>query len=860
MIIAAVLIGAWVVACGILFHLSVTDPQIDRDNPTQSDSFDDEASQREFLLNNDQGHTRRESAGLSVSLVEGRCVVSGMKALVLDTNDSLFTALQTGTPSLANHPLTRLTVGSGTSSVQKVISSEQDAIRTVQNSSTATVIYRTNSVNPSVTCSPLEVEYVCSNIKGCPSMRSLALTVGPGLRIEHIAEGTPEIQEDNRVTFIDLAPHQDIKVSLGARDRAALTYPTVFDKSLDFLDDEPSGLTSVEFILSVILIPPLVIFALSRIRREFLDKGTRVVAAAAICSTALMLVILSLGEALYESNAPDFIPTLPEYVLETAVPPLALLALLSVFVALPLTLSILVARRRKPPISHSSWILITSIAAGPTTVVAVTESSDHLGLKELTLAIVVAVLPILMVVVLVGASWDLIMMSAVVGFMTALFTATMLPGGRINGPVLVLAFSLMAIPLCALSAGRRTGGAALPAIIVTTTLIVELSWYSYWLYDELDHSGVAILDASIWAAIILQVLELGIFLLLVSAMIEKPLFDNAITADGRCIVMYLSLICASVNYFFDFVLVGIVLAVALSTLLFGFFVIRDLPDPQGPLWQISTVAHKRLVAREARRRTLFKVSRDHARAGKGQMSEGTYDLRVFDNNQRVFDQQSDPRQSSGIARHLSLPEAALGSVGGFTPRQNARAASAFALIVFWPVILSELAAVWSDELLVPLGVIKAFRWVIYACIFGYYYPAIRGTSPTSKSLVLFVAVAVPEITLISTQVAADVSGRLTIGELVLPAAVRLGQAAALCFGLGLFWERRLVQAAGLGWGRIRDFRALRGLVTPVVTIVIAVSTAIATGIAGATLTSIVQPPDSPRLTVAPPTPEELGRK
>lgn len=88
---------------------------------------------------------------------------------------------------------------------------------------------------------------------------------------------------------------------------------------------------------------------------------------------------------------------------------------------------------------------------------------------------------------------------------------------------------------------------------------------------------------------------------------------------------------------------------------------------------------QRLVEREARRRILFKVSRDHARDGKRRMSEGTYELREFDRNQRIFDRRADPRQLSGIAQNLSLPEAALGSMGGFTASQNARVASIFAL-------------------------------------------------------------------------------------------------------------------------------------------------------------------------------------
>ena len=156
---------------------------------------------------------------------------------------------------------------------------------------------------------------------------------------------------------------------------------------------------------------------------------------------------------------------------------------------------------------------------------------------------------------------------------------------------------------------------------------------------------------------------------------------TSIMAERRGVVMILTLLCAfvSTDGFGDPTL-GSTLGVALSTLLFGFLVIRRSADAPCDLWNISGSTHKHLVEREARRRILFKVSRDHARDGKRRMSEGTYELREFDRNQRIFDRRADPRQLSGIAQNLSLPEAALGSMGGFTASQNARVASLFALI------------------------------------------------------------------------------------------------------------------------------------------------------------------------------------
>jgi len=380
----------------------------------------------------------------------------------------------------------------------------------------------------------------------------------------------------------------------------------------------------------------------------------------------------------------------------------------------------------------------------------------------------------------------------------------------------------------------------------------ELVLLSYWYLEEMSYFPYSsdIYEPVQWAALILFTLELGLFVLLVSMMIGRTSIavsvGASIMAERRGVVMILTLLCTfvSTDGFGDPTL-GSALGVALSTLLFSLLVIRRSADAPCDLWNISGSAHKRLVEREARRRILFKVSRDHARDGKRRMSEGTYELREFDRNQRIFDRRADPRQPSGIAQNLSLPEAALGSIGGFIASQNARVASIFALVTCLPAMLPELAGVWASLPEATVVTLGTFRWVIYACIFGYYYPAIRGATPASKSLVLFVAVAIPEVVWL-------MSDELTMNELMLLVTARLGQAAVLCFGLSLFWERRLVQAAGLGWGRIRDFRALRGLATPVITVAIAAATTVATGLAGATLTSIVQPPEDPSQTPAPP--------
>jgi hypothetical protein len=82
-------------------------------------------------------------------------------------------------------------------------------------------------------------------------------------------------------------------------------------------------------------------------------------------------------------------------------------------------------------------------------------------------------------------------------------------------------------------------------------------------------------------------------------------------------------------------------------------------------------------------------------------------------------------------------------------------------------------------------------------------------------------------------------------DVVIAAVIRLGQLAVFCLALGLWWERRPVRAAGLDWYRIREFRSIRSLGAPLVTVGIAALTVVATALASATVNVILQPGTAP---------------
>jgi len=785
----------------------------------------------------------------------------------LAKEDPLFAALETGQPPLNRGPV-RVTfeqvpyysysddVDNEAPRFSAIVDfSEKEYVHIDKNSNTVIVgdggTYSTSLAN----CLPrLKITHSCGFNWPCPAVRNLIITVGPKFGIDDVVGALPETQRRDRVTFTELKPDQSVSVSISERgDIARPDSPSTFEQLSGILG------TSVWEGMELVLLAPLIIFALSQTNRKSLDSVSRAVVSIIILSMACGSLFFWLSGYSFFSEGFYLIlswlrerifPFVDPLLIENAVAiftilSLTFLVLLSVFVLLPLALSMLVARSCSQDISRNASILVVTVACGPLVVAAVIQSSakDLLSLQEVVMAIIVFVLPIMVTTVLMGARRNPILLSALVGILTALFATNMFPNGELSVVMLVLSFTLVAIPVCLLSVRKRLVKTAFLPVLVEVVGVIVLALLGFWHVLEGDSISLYTIGTPTLASPILVTLELALFILIISVMVGKSpatFASDVIMTDRRYVVMILT--------FFTLIVAGFeFLGIMLSTLLFGFLVIRT-GDNGNDLWNVSGPMHRRLIAREARRLIIFKVSRDHARDGKRRMSEGAYDLREFDRNQRIFDRQSDPRQPSGIIQHVSLPEAALGSGGGFTASQNARTASIFALVVCLPTILPELADGWELIPYYSLSLLGTFRWVIYACIFGYYYPAVRGSTPTSKSLVLFVAVAIPEIMWLTASAP-------TISEFMLPATVLLGQAVVLCFGLGLFWERRLVHAAGMGWGRIRDFRALQGLASPVITIMIATAITIATGLLGTTITSNVQTPDSPNTRGTPPTTE-----
>ena len=148
-----------------------------------------------------------------------------------------------------------------------------------------------------------------------------------------------------------------------------------------------------------------------------------------------------------------------------------------------------------------------------------------------------------------------------------------------------------------------------------------------------------------------------------------------------------------------------------------------------------------------------------------------------------------------------------------------------------PVRILELGLHWA-------------RWFVYALVFGYFYPLLRGSSPVAKSLALGAAVLATEVLPIfgaSTSSAVDSSVLAPVSphDLAWATAIRVGQIIVFFATLGLLWERWLANAAGYRWDRVRNIHSLRALAAPAGTVVIAAATAAATALAGAAVAGLL---------------------
>jgi hypothetical protein len=226
--------------------------------------------------------------------------------------------------------------------------------------------------------------------------------------------------------------------------------------------------------------------------------------------------------------------------------------------------------------------------------------------------------------------------------------------------------------------------------------------------------------------------------------------------------------------------------------------------------RVSEVSHHDLLGAETRRRLALSAAHDLYRKSRGHLGEADTSWFEYNSRQRRLDQASDP--TGQFVSGIPVVDA-LSTGGGATPWQNASRsvwlAMPVALLIIGYEVLAFARSADPDpafaELqpanIVILGLHWA-RWFVYALVFGYFYPLLRGSSPVVKSLALASAVLATEVLPIfgaSTGSTADSSvlAPASPHDLALATAIRVGQIIVFFSTLGLLWERWLANAANL---------------------------------------------------------------
>jgi hypothetical protein len=297
------------------------------------------------------------------------------------------------------------------------------------------------------------------------------------------------------------------------------------------------------------------------------------------------------------------------------------------------------------------------------------------------------------------------------------------------------------------------------------------------------------------------------------------------------------------------------------------------------LGAIGVGDHRALLRAALRRRLLQNSAQDLYRAARAKVAAGEIDLGRYDGQQAELDdaatrdtvRAASPRNAAaGLDQasrgaEIELERAALGSHTGRSPWREGRAAAGYALLIACPIITLDgwafattYSAITGMSGAALLSVIcYLLRWTAYGFLFGYFYPIVRGANPAAKARTLMLTVLVPEVLQVVTNavtrgdIEAAILPWLGFGHpisgstAVLGVAVRAGQVIAFCLAMGLFWERRLCVAGGVGWSRLRNFRSLRAFGGPATAVIVAAATTAATALATYAVASVIATSPTP---------------
>ncbi len=275
------------------------------------------------------------------------------------------------------------------------------------------------------------------------------------------------------------------------------------------------------------------------------------------------------------------------------------------------------------------------------------------------------------------------------------------------------------------------------------------------------------------------------------------------------------------------------------------------------LANVDANQHRTFVGQETRRRLAEASAHDLYRKARARLGTSEVQITEYDDAQRALD---DVAQLSAPSHNLTSLDA-LCSGGGATPWRNAVRAVGYGTPVATLLVGYELfalvapdsgAAAMRERTVADVVELSAHmaRWFVYALLFGFVYPLLRGDGPVTKAAAFVVALLGVELLPILDQsgqpsaessVLTPASGR----EVLLALLIRLGQLVMFFGVLSLLWERWLANAAGYSWDRVRNVRSARALIAPLGTVVIAGLTTVATALAGAAVVALLATGSAP---------------
>ncbi|MGW0579162.1 hypothetical protein ACWD25_25070 [Streptomyces sp. NPDC002920] len=271
---------------------------------------------------------------------------------------------------------------------------------------------------------------------------------------------------------------------------------------------------------------------------------------------------------------------------------------------------------------------------------------------------------------------------------------------------------------------------------------------------------------------------------------------------------------------------GRYLAVAIAAVGFTLLLPQSAERRAARLHAVPSRAHNRRMHALLKDQTMEASRREFLTTSRTALADGELTAREWSARWRKLGALG--ARSTAPQHSVALRLAALGSSGGRGAWRNGVAGAALLTVLSLPWLsytLPPLLSVISQVDSIVEVWAYALRWSLYGFVYGYAYSWVRGGSPLGKAMCLLAVVLAAELAqLLYRGLKPDAFG--------ISLLLTTGNCLAVFLVLGLYWEARMVRAAGLRWGQIRNFRSLSTIAVPASTVVVAAATALATAMVG----------------------------